>query len=82
MIADSPSMTIPLQTDEHGTIRVSGTRVTLDSIINYYTPEALHEGFPTVSLTDLYAVIAYYLLHQDELDEYLQQHVGFPSSAE
>ncbi|MCI0713210.1 MAG: DUF433 domain-containing protein [Chloroflexi bacterium] len=77
MRMDSPSLIIPLQTDEHGVIRVSGTRVTLDSIINYYlqgqTPEALHEGFPTVPLTDIYAVIAYYLANRDELDAYLKQ---------
>jgi len=63
--------------DEHGAIRVSGTRVTLDSIINYYlqgeSPEDLHEGFPTVPLTDIYAVIAYYLAHRDELDGYLKR---------
>jgi uncharacterized protein (DUF433 family) len=55
---------------------VSGTRVSLDSIINYYlqgqTPESLHNSFPTVPLTDVYAVIAYYLAHRDELDAYLQ----------
>jgi len=78
MIPEPLTMTIPLRTDEHGSIRVSGTRVTLDSIINYYhqgeSPEALHEGFPTVPLTDIYAVIAYYLAHQDELDAYLKRH--------
>lgn len=70
-------MAIPLKTDEYGAIRVSGTRVTLDSLINYYlqgeTPEALHESFPTVSLTDIYAVIAYYLAHREELDAYLKR---------
>ena len=70
-------MTIPLHMDEHGLMRVSGTRVTLDSIINYYlqgeSPEDLHEGFPTVPLPDIYAVIAYYLTHRDELDAYLKR---------
>lgn len=76
MRMDSASMIIPLQTDEHGVIRASGTRVTLDSIINYYRqgqiPEALHEGFPTVPLIDIYALIAYYLANRDELDTYLK----------
>jgi uncharacterized protein (DUF433 family) len=79
MIPDPPTMTIPLSTDEHGAIRVSGTRVTLDSIIHRYlqgqSPEALHEGFPTVPLTDIYAVIAYYLAHREDIDLYLHQQV-------
>ncbi len=77
MIPDPLTMTIPLQMDEHGVIRVSGTQVTLDSIINYYlqgeSPEDLYEGFPTVPLTDIYAIIAYYLAHRDDLDAYLKR---------
>lgn len=77
MIATPPTITIPLRTDEDGTIRVSGTRVTLDTLIARYnqgdTPEAIHEGFSSVSLTDIYAVVAYYLAHRDEVDAYLKQ---------
>lgn len=77
MIPDPPTMIIPLRTDENGAIRVSGTRVTLDTIIARHhqgdTPEAIHEGFPTVPLTGIYAVISYYLAHRDELDAYLQR---------
>jgi uncharacterized protein (DUF433 family) len=36
------------------------------------TPEAIHEGFDVVPITDIYAVIAYYLGHRDELDAYLK----------
>jgi len=77
MIATPPTITIPLQTDEDGNIRVSGTRVTLDTLIARHnqgdTPEAIHEGFSTVPLTDIYAVVAYYLAHRDEVDAYLKQ---------
>jgi uncharacterized protein (DUF433 family) len=70
-------MTIPLQEDTAGAIHVSGTRVTLDSLIARYqqgdSPEMIHEGFPGVPLTDVYAVIAYYLAHRDEVDAYLEQ---------
>ncbi len=66
---------VPIQMDESGAIRVSGTRVTLDVLIarhlQGYSPEAIHEGFPTVPTTDIYAVISYYLAHQDEVDAYL-----------
>lgn len=71
------TVTLPLKTDADGTIRVSGTRVTLYTILSAYqrgdTPQAIHEGFPSVPLADIYAVIAYYLAHQDELDDYLHE---------
>ncbi len=77
MIANEPTMTIPLRTDEHGTIYVSSTRVTLDSIVNFYlqgeSPEDLYKGFPTIPLQDIYAVIAYYLSHRAEVDSYLKK---------
>jgi uncharacterized protein (DUF433 family) len=77
MLPNPPIMTIPLQRDEHGTIRVSNTRVTLDTLISRYhqgdSPEEIHEGFPTVPITDIYAVIAYYLAYHNELDVYLQR---------
>jgi len=67
---------LPLKTDEQGNIRVSGTRVTLDSILRFYlqgsTPEELHEGFPTVPITDIYIIIAYYLANQGDIDRWLQ----------
>lgn len=76
MIPNPPTITVPIKQDEQGAIRVSGTKVTLDTILNYYlqglTPEKLHEGFPTIPLTDMYAIIAYYLANQTELDDYLQ----------
>ena len=71
--SDSP----PLQVDEHGVCRVSGTRVTLESILTGFlqgeTPEQIHEAFPVVPLGDVYAVIAYYLKHRDQVDAYLKQ---------
>jgi uncharacterized protein (DUF433 family) len=74
---DIPSLSIPLHTDENGIIRVGDTRVTLDTILARHqqkeTPEAIHAGFPTVSLSDIYAVIAYYLANQDDVDAYLQR---------
>jgi uncharacterized protein (DUF433 family) len=77
MIKIPAALGVPLTTDEHEGIRVSGTRVTLDTLIGYYhqgqTPEDLHEGFPTVPLADLYAVVAYYLANRAEVDIYLQQ---------
>jgi uncharacterized protein (DUF433 family) len=77
MITVPEAVTLPMKTDQHGVIRISGTRVTLLTIIGFYlqgeTPEEIHDGFPTVPLADIYAVISYYLAHRDELDAYFRQ---------
>lgn len=69
--------TPPLRVDEHGVCRVSGTRVTLESFLTAFlqgeTPEQIHEAFPAVPLSDVYATIACYLKHRDQLDAYLKQ---------
>ena len=77
MIALPETIALPLKMDEHGAIRVSGTRVTLDTVIARHhqgdSPEVIHESFDVLPLNDIYAVIAYYLAHHDELDAYLQR---------
>ena len=77
MISYPATLTVPLQLDEHGTIRVSNTRVMLDTVIARYhqgdTPEAIHEGFETVPINDIYAIIAYYLSNRQEIDAYLER---------
>ena len=66
-----------LRTDEHGAILIGDTRITLDVIIaafqNGDSPEQILEGFPSLKLADIYAVIAYYLNHKDEIDAYLRR---------
>lgn len=68
---------LPLAADESGTIRVSGTRVTLDTILGYYkqgqSAEEISQGFPTVPLADIHAVIAYYLRHREQVEAYLAE---------
>jgi hypothetical protein len=57
MIPDPLTMIIPLRTDENGAIRVSGTSVTLDTVIARYhqgdSPETIHEGFDVIPLNNL-----------------------------
>lgn len=57
--------------------RIKGTRVALDSIIYKFqqgrSPESIQDSFPALSLSQVYAAIAYYLDHQAELDAYLGQ---------
>ena len=65
----------PLQLDTDGVVRVGGTRVTLDSVVNAFSngasAEELVQQFPTLRLPDVYAVIAYDLSHQEEVERYL-----------
>jgi hypothetical protein len=37
------------------------------------TPEAIAQRYPTATLADIYAVIAYYLRHHQEVDAYLAE---------
>ena len=65
----------PLRVDDTGTIRVGGTRVTLDTIVQAYhdgaTAEQIVQDFDSVRLEHAYAAISYYLAHRAEVDEYL-----------
>lgn len=67
----------PLLADEDGTVRVRGTRVRLDTIIFAYhqgcSPEEICLKYPSVSLTDVYAIITYYLWHKKDVDAYLAE---------
>lgn len=68
---------VPLRIDESGTLRVSHTRISLDLIIEAFhqgsTPEQIAARFTTLRLAEVYAVIAYYLQHQEVVDAYLRQ---------
>jgi uncharacterized protein (DUF433 family) len=68
---------VPLTADKDGILRIGGTRVSLDTVIACYeqgdSPADIVEGFPSLSLADVYAVITYYLRHQDEVDRYIAQ---------
>jgi uncharacterized protein (DUF433 family) len=66
---------VPIETDINGTVRVTGSRVTLDSIVAAFntgaTAEEIACQFPTLKLADIYAIITYYLRQQKEVDAYL-----------
>src|SRR5947209_6306712 len=67
----------PLRVDEGGVVRVGKSRVSLDLVVEQYdngmTPEDLVRAYDTLVLADVYAVIAYYLRHRDEVRAYLKQ---------
>ena len=65
----------PLHQDQTGTVRVTGSRVTLDTLVAIFkkgaTAEQIQDSFPSLSLRQIYGVIAYYLDHQDDVEAYL-----------
>jgi uncharacterized protein (DUF433 family) len=67
----------PLQANEDGVILVGKTRVTLDTVVAVFnqgaTAEEIAYRYPSLSLADIYATIAFYLKHQPEVEAYLQQ---------
>jgi len=77
MIPDSPTMTIPLRTDQDGVIRIGKTRVLLELVIHAYylgeTPEGIVDSYPSLTTGEVYAVIGYYLENQAAIDAYVRQ---------
>lgn len=67
---------VPLTWDEQGVLRVGPTRVSLDTVIYAYkqgaTPEEIVADYSTLDLPDVYAVIAYYLQDEAEVEDYLR----------
>lgn len=64
-------------TQIEGAYRITGTRVSLDSIVyaflNGQTAESIAQSFPVLTLEQVYGAIAFYLAHRTEIDEYLRQ---------
>lgn len=60
-----------------GGFYVSGTRVSLDSVVYAFlrgeSPEGIVESFPALSLEQAYGAVAFYLAHQQIIDAYLQK---------
>ena len=73
LIAAEP---IPLETDADGVVRVGGTRVTLDTVVAAFkegaTAEEIVYQYPSLNLTDVYFVIAYYLQRRPDVEAYLR----------
>ena len=58
-----------------GALRVGDSRVLLEIVVRAFqdgaTPETIVQRYSTLALPDVYAVLAYYLRHPGEVDEYL-----------
>ena len=64
-------------TQIEGAYRITGTRVSLDSVVYAFldgqSAESIAQSFPVLTLEQVYGVIAFYLAHRTEIDEYLRQ---------
>ncbi|MDQ3684109.1 MAG: DUF433 domain-containing protein [Acidobacteriota bacterium] len=70
------TQTTPLVQEADGTVRISGSRITFETISGAYekgaTAEQIQDSFPSLSLRQIYGAIAYYLEHEAEVKTYLQ----------
>lgn len=67
----------PLVVSANDVVLVRGTRIPLDTIVLEFkqgaTAEEIVEQYSSLDLADVYAVISYYLRHQNDVESYLQQ---------
>ncbi len=60
-----------------GAYRITGTRISLDSVVyaflNGQTPESMVESFSLLTLEQVYGAITFYLAHRPDIDAYLKQ---------
>ena len=68
---------LPLIEHTDGVIRVGGTRVTLETVVEAFnegaTAEEIAAQYPSLNLGDVYATITYYLRHRADVDAYVQR---------
>ncbi len=67
---------VPL-VEKDGELRVTGTRVSLQFIVYEYregaSAEEIATRFPTVTLPQVHALLAYYLANKKNVDDYIAQ---------
>lgn len=77
MVIEIEAEPVPLRVDPDGVIRVGGTRVTLDTIVQAFTQgataEEIAQQYSSLDLADIYFVIGYYLRQRPEVEAYLSQ---------
>lgn len=65
-----------LYQEDNGSIRITGSRVLLEMVINQYqqgsSPEEIQKNFPIASLVGVYSAITYYLRNIEKVEQYIQ----------
>ncbi|MEM9484893.1 MAG: DUF433 domain-containing protein [Cyanobacteria bacterium P01_F01_bin.116] len=66
----------PLEINADNVVLVGETRVTLDTVVTVFkqgtTAEEIAYRYPSLKLADIYATIAFYLNHQQMVEDYLE----------
>lgn len=77
MITSDSLHRFPLTLHDDGTLRVTGSRVLLDMIVQQFklgaSPEHICESYPSLTLRDVYGALFFYLDHTAEVEEYLRR---------
>lgn len=71
------TISAPLIQWDDGTLRITGSRVPIDTVIYHFklgaTAEEIGYKFSSLRLADIYGAIYYYLANREEVEEYLSQ---------
>jgi uncharacterized protein (DUF433 family) len=71
------TLSIPLREDPPGVLRVGQSRVLPELVIHAHqqgmAPQEIVQMYDALDFGDIYAVIAYYLAHRAEVDDYLRK---------
>jgi uncharacterized protein (DUF433 family) len=64
--------------DEKGVARVQGSKIKVMNLVaemrcNGLTAEQLHQGYPHLQLSHIYAALAYYLDHREQIDAQIEE---------
>jgi uncharacterized protein (DUF433 family) len=76
----------PLREDETGAVRVGNSRVLLEIVIQAFqdgsSPESIVHQYSTLTLSEVYSTIAYYLQHRESVEDYLIQREQLAASVQ
>jgi uncharacterized protein (DUF433 family) len=68
---------VPLVADADGRLRVSGTRITLETVVTAFgdgaTAEEIVQQYPSLRLGDVYAILTFYIRRRPDIDAYVCQ---------
>lgn len=64
-------------TKHNDSYRLTGSRVSLDSVVSDFlsglSPESIADNYDTLSLEQVFGAITHYLAHQSEIEEYMRR---------
>ena len=76
MTLQMDAIPVPMAMDASGSIRIGGTRITLDDLMAHFdageSPEEIVQQLDALHLADVYLVRGYCLLHSQEVRKYLK----------